>query len=316
MEVIEALQNTPTLFVAVVALLSLVVRPLVYEASYTMREQALANSEIDRIKGGRFYSYGEDQRTVFIEATSGSLDRLAGERAAAEDDRGVGDGRHRDRPASSTPDTKASRSGRTRSDDARPAAKRGGKAYGIEYNPDMVELARRNAQKEGVADKAIFKQGDIFTEASKKDYMQASLITLFLLPDLNVKLRPTLLDMKPGTRIVSNSFTMGDWKEDEKISAGGDCTSWCTAYLWIIPAKVAGNWKTSRGDLTLKQEYQMLSGNLARGNVTGIIDRLVSDGLVIRSAAESDRRAILVGLKRDHRHARRRLGIDTFGAQV
>ncbi len=151
------------------------------------------------------------------------------------------------------------------------AAKRGGKAYGIEYNADMVELARRAAQKEGVADKAIFKHGDIFTEASKKDYMQATVITLFLLPDLNVKLRPTLLDMKPGTRIVSNSFTMGDWKEDEKISAGGDCTSWCTAYLWIVPAKMTGTWKTSRGDLTLKQEYQMLSGNLARGNVNAII---------------------------------------------
>jgi SAM-dependent methyltransferase len=158
------------------------------------------------------------------------------------------------------------------------AAKRGGKAFGIEYNPDMVELARRNAQKEGVADRAIFKQGDIFTEASKKDYMQATVITLFLLPDLNVKLRPILLDMKPGTRIVSNSFTMGDWKEDEKISAGGDCTSWCTAYMWIIPAKVAGGWKTSRGDLTLKQEYQMLSGNLARGNVTAVISDAKMNG--------------------------------------
>ncbi len=151
------------------------------------------------------------------------------------------------------------------------AAKRGGKAFGIEYNPEMVELARRNAQKEGVADKAIFKQGDIFTEAGKKDYTQASVITLFLLPDLNVKLRPILLDMKPGVRVVSNSFTMGEWKEDEKITAGGDCTSWCTAYLWIIPAKVAGNWKTSRGMLTLKQEFQMLSGNLAQGNVSAIV---------------------------------------------
>ena len=103
------------------------------------------------------------------------------------------------------------------------AAKRGGKAYGIEYNPDMVELAKRNAQKEGVTDKAIFKQGDIFTDASKKDYTQATVITLFLLPDLNVKLRPILLDMTPGVRVVSNSFTMGDWKEDEKITAGGDC---------------------------------------------------------------------------------------------
>ena len=141
------------------------------------------------------------------------------------------------------------------------AAKRGGRAYGIEYNPDMVELAKRNAQKEGVADKAIFKQGDIFTEASKRDYMQASVITLFLLPDLNVKLRPILLEMKPGVRVVSNSFTMGDWKEDEKITAGGDCSSWCTAYLWIVPAKVAGNWKTSRGTLTLKQEYLTRKGS-------------------------------------------------------
>ncbi len=166
------------------------------------------------------------------------------------------------------------------------AAKRGAKAHGIEYNPDMVELARRNAQKEGMADKAIFKQGDIFTEASKKDYMQANVITLFLLPDLNVKLRPTLLDMKPGVRVVSNSFTMGDWKEDEKISAGGDCSSWCTAYLWIIPAKVAGNWKTSRGDLALKQEYQMLSGNLARGNVTAVISdaKMTGDQIAFTAA--------------------------------
>ena len=166
------------------------------------------------------------------------------------------------------------------------AAKRGGKAYGIEYNADMVELARRAAQKEGVADKAIFKHGDIFTEASKKDYMQATVITLFLLPDLNVKLRPTLLDMKPGTRIVSNSFTMGDWKEDEKISAGGDCTSWCTAYLWIVPAKMTGTWKTSRGDLTLKQEYQMLSGNLARGNVNAIISdaKMLGDQITFTAA--------------------------------
>jgi SAM-dependent methyltransferase len=147
------------------------------------------------------------------------------------------------------------------------AAKRGGKAYGIEYNPDMVALARRNAQKEGVADKAIFKQGDIFTDEAKKDYTQASVITLFLLPDLNVKLRPILLDMKPGVRVVSNSFTMGEWKEDEKIAAGGDCSSWCTAYLWIVPAKVAGNWKTSRGNLTLKQEFQMLSGTFGANNV-------------------------------------------------
>lgn len=147
------------------------------------------------------------------------------------------------------------------------AAKRGVKAHGIEYNPDMVELARRNAQKEGVADKATFVRGDIF----ESDFSQATVITLFLLPDLNVKLRPALLNMKPGLRVVSNSFSMSDWKEDEKISAGGDCTTWCTAYLWIVPAKAAGSWKTSRGTLNLKQEFQMLSGTLAQGNVTAII---------------------------------------------
>jgi hypothetical protein len=158
------------------------------------------------------------------------------------------------------------------------AAKRGAKAHGIEYNPEMVELARRNAQKEGVGDKAIFKHGDIFTEASKKDYMQANVITLFLLPDLNVKLRPTLLDMKPGVRVVSNSFTMGEWAADQTISAGGDCTSWCTAYLWIVPAKAAGTWKTSRGTLTLKQDFQVLSGNLAQGNVNAIISNAKMTG--------------------------------------
>ncbi len=166
------------------------------------------------------------------------------------------------------------------------AAKRGTRAYGIEYNPDMVELAKRNAQKEGMADKATFTRGDIFTPESIKAYTQATVITLFLLPDLNVKLRPTLLDMKPGTRVVSNSFTMGDWKEDEKISAGGDCTSWCTGYLWIIPAKAGGTWKTSRGDLTLKQEYQMLSGNLARGNVTAIVSdaKMLGDQITFTAA--------------------------------
>jgi len=165
------------------------------------------------------------------------------------------------------------------------AARRGGKAYGIEYNPDMVELAKRNAQKEGVADKAIFKQGDIFAPASVEEYSKATVITLFLLPDLNVKLRPNLLKMKPGTRVVSNSFTMGDWKEDEKISAGGDCTSWCTAYLWIVPANVVGNWKTSRGALTLKQEYQMLSGNLAQGNVNAVISDAKMNGYQISFSA-------------------------------
>lgn len=138
------------------------------------------------------------------------------------------------------------------------AAQRGARALGIEYNPDMVELSRRNAEKAGVSGKASFIKADIF----ESDLSQATVITLFLLPDLNLKLRPRLLDLKPGTRIVSNSFTMGDWKEDEVVSLPKQCISWCTAYLWIIPAKVEGKWRLGEGDLILNQEFQKISGKL------------------------------------------------------
>jgi hypothetical protein len=138
------------------------------------------------------------------------------------------------------------------------AAKRGVRAHGIEYNPDMVELSKRNAEKEGVSGKATFAKADLF----QTDLSQASVITMFLLPDINLKLRPKLLDLKPGTRVVSNSFTMGEWTADETASVGDGCTSWCTAYLWIIPAKVAGTWKLPKGELTLKQQFQTVSGTL------------------------------------------------------
>jgi precorrin-6B methylase 2 len=143
------------------------------------------------------------------------------------------------------------------------AAKRGAQAYGVEFNPNMVALSRRNAQKEGVAEKAHFIQGDIF----ETDFSKATVITLFLLPELNVKLRPKILDMKPGTRIVSNSFTMGDWHADqtENVSDKQGCTAYCTAYLWIVPAKAEGRWKTPEGELTLKQTYQNVTGTLASG---------------------------------------------------
>jgi len=141
------------------------------------------------------------------------------------------------------------------------AAKRGATAYGVEYNPDMVTLSRRNAEKEGVTGKATFIHGDIF----ETDFSKATVITLFLLPELNVKLRPQILAMKPGTRVVSNSFTMGDWKSDESQSAKGECTSYCTAYLWIVPAKVEGVWKSGNDEIKLAQEYQMVQGSYNRG---------------------------------------------------
>jgi precorrin-6B methylase 2 len=143
------------------------------------------------------------------------------------------------------------------------AAKRGSKALGIEYNPDMVELSKRNAAKEGVGDKANFVKADLF----ESDFSQAQVITMFLLPSINIKLRPKILNLKPGTRIVSNSFDMEDWKADETATASG-CDHWCTAHLWIVPAKVGGTWKLPQGELNLKQTFQMISGTLRNGNVT------------------------------------------------
>ncbi len=145
------------------------------------------------------------------------------------------------------------------------AAKRGATATGIEYNPDMVELSKRNAEKEGVTAKATFQKADLF----ETDFSKATVITMFLLPEINMKLRPKILNLKPGTRVVSNSFTMEDWDADETQQVTGECTSWCTAYLWIVPAKVSGTWTTPQGDLTLKQEFQKLSGTLGSTPITG-----------------------------------------------
>jgi len=144
------------------------------------------------------------------------------------------------------------------------AAKRGAKALGIEYNPDMVELSKRNAAKEGVTDKASFVKADLF----ESDFSQATVITMFLLPDINLRLRPKILNLKPGTRIVSNSFDMGEWKPDETANVTEGCTNWCTAYLWIVPAKVEGTWKLPQGELALKQTFQMVSGTLKTGGNT------------------------------------------------
>jgi hypothetical protein len=138
------------------------------------------------------------------------------------------------------------------------AAKRGVKAMGIEYNPDMVALSQRNAAAAGVSDKATFVKADIF----ESDFSKATVITLFLLPDLNLRLRPKLLDMPAGTRVVSNSFRMEAWEPDETATVSEDCVSWCTALLWIVPAKVEGTWQTPGGNLTLSQQFQMLTGTL------------------------------------------------------
>jgi hypothetical protein len=145
------------------------------------------------------------------------------------------------------------------------AAKRGTRAMGIEYNPDMVELSKKNAAAAGVSDKATFMKADLF----ETDLSKATVITMFLLPSINVKLRPTILNLKPGTRVVSNTFTMEDWQPDETAEVTDDCTSWCKALLWIVPAKVEGTWTMPEGELKLTQQFQNVTGTLGSATVTG-----------------------------------------------
>ena len=146
------------------------------------------------------------------------------------------------------------------------AAKRGARAIGIEYNPDMVELSKKNAAAAGVSDRATFVKADLF----ETDLSKADVITMFLLPSINMKLRPKILDLKPGTRIASNTFTMEDWQADETATISEGCSSsWCTALYWIVPAKVAGTWNTPQGALTLTQTFQMVSGTLGSQAVQG-----------------------------------------------
>jgi hypothetical protein len=144
------------------------------------------------------------------------------------------------------------------------AAKRGARSVGVEFNPNMVELSRRNAQAAGVTARATFQEGDLF----QADISKANVITLFLLPSINMKLRPKILELRPGTRVVSNTFSMEDWNADETQTISGDCSSWCTALLWIVPAKVDGTWKVGQAPLVLKQQFQMLSGTLGSTMIT------------------------------------------------
>jgi len=148
------------------------------------------------------------------------------------------------------------------------AAKRGLRAQGVEYNPDMVELAKKNATAAGVADKATFIHGDIFEQKTVDVFSKADVLTLFLLPQLNLKLRPTILNMKAGTRVVSNSFDMGDWPADQTETLQNCSNSFCTAMLWIVPAKVAGNWQVGGNTLTLDQTFQTFSGRLGNNMIS------------------------------------------------
>ena len=142
------------------------------------------------------------------------------------------------------------------------AAKKGIKAAGVEYNPEMVEYAKKYAEREGVANRTNFIQTDLF----EYDLSKHTVITMFLLTDINRRLKPKLLELKPGTRIVTNTFSIDDWPYDEKQELNEESVSWNTAYLWIVPAKVEGLWKFTGGEMELAQTYQMVSGSMKIGS--------------------------------------------------
>jgi SAM-dependent methyltransferase len=144
------------------------------------------------------------------------------------------------------------------------AAKRGARGRGVEWNQDMVELSRRVAAREGVADRAEFVQGDMY----EADISQATVLALFLLTENLNKLASKFLEMKPGSRIVVNGFEFDDWKYDETGRVEEDCHQWCTAYLYIVPAKVAGTWRLPGGRLRLEQKFQEVTGALTANGAT------------------------------------------------
>ncbi len=143
----------------------------------------------------------------------------------------------------------------------------GAQAVGIEYNPDMAEHARRKAQEAGVGDKVRIITGDIF----KENFSAATVVTLYLLPELNMRLRPTLLRMKPGTRVVSHAFRMGDWEPDENISHES-----ARGFLRVVPANVEGEWiltglEGGPARLDFQQSLQKIGGTFMRGTSSTLL---------------------------------------------
>ncbi len=164
------------------------------------------------------------------------------------------------------------------------AALLGARAIGIEYDPELVELSQARAEAAGVAGRATFVTADLF----ETDLSPATVITMFLLPDLNARLRPRLLDLEPGTRIVSNTWDLEDWEPDDTVVLE-PCPGFCTALLWIVPARVDGTWELPEGELVLEQRFQMVTGTLRTSSGTVAIEegRLRGVGLAFRAGGAS-----------------------------
>lgn len=185
------------------------------------------------------------------------------------------------------------------------AARRGARAVGIEYNPDMVRLSSERAKEEGLADRAVFLNMDLF----EYDFSGATVVSMYLLSELNLKLRPRILEMKPGTRVVSNTFNMGNWIADAEIYAkpGADkrdedehsSYNWDWAgYYWVVPAKMDGVWNFMDGELVVEQKYQMIHGNfnihgkshrIEQGRLTGSEVQFVINGITYAGKVENER---------------------------
>ena len=160
------------------------------------------------------------------------------------------------------------------------AGKLGARAMGIEYNPDMVNLSIKNAEKAGMGGKVKFVKADIF----ESDFSDATVITMYLLPSLNIKLRPKLLELRPGTRLVSHAFNMEDWQPDQTVTVEGR-----EAYMWIVPAKVDGSWKLAvpagsgeeSWQIALSQQFQKLAGKATNdGKSFNLVDAKMTGSTV------------------------------------
>ena len=173
------------------------------------------------------------------------------------------------------------------------AARRGATATGVEYDEDKVELAARNAAAAGVDGRVTFTRADLF----EVDLSRATVLTLFLLPALNLRLRPRILALQPGTRVATNTFDFGDWEADAKFEVPPpECTAHCWALHWVVPARVEGTWRTEGGEIVIRQAFQRLSGELRKdglfhpaiGWLRGDTITLIAGGRTLHGHVRSD----------------------------
>ena len=191
------------------------------------------------------------------------------------------------------------------------AARLGARAIGVELEPNLVALSVQRAAEAGVSDRTEFIATDLFAF----DLSPASVITMFLLPDLNYKLRPTLFSLRPGTRIMSNTWDLRGSEEDpdapgwtpDRTVVLDPCPGFCTALLWIVPAKVDGVWRLEDGELVLEQQFQMVSGRITRagrtaamedGRLSGNVLTFRAGGATYRAQVDPDSGATMQGTAR------------------